>query len=66
MLHDRRHVFINGEAWRAAGRDAALMRELADRRSLDAKALQGASAGALDLLRSWCEAGWLHANGGAT
>ena len=66
MLHDRRHVFINGEAWRAAGRDAALMRELADRRSLDAKALQGASDGALDLLRSWCEAGWLHANGGAT
>jgi 50S ribosomal protein L16 3-hydroxylase len=51
---------------RVAGRDAALMRELADRRSLDAKALQGASAGALDLLRSWCEAGWLHANGGAT
>jgi 50S ribosomal protein L16 3-hydroxylase len=66
MLHDRRHVFINGEAWRGGGSDAPLMRELADRRSLDAKALQGASAGALELLRSWCEAGWLHANGGAT
>jgi len=31
MLHDRRHVFINGEAWRAAGADARLMRRLADR-----------------------------------
>ena len=35
MLHDRRHVFINGEAWRAGGRDAVLMRRLADRRRLD-------------------------------
>jgi 50S ribosomal protein L16 3-hydroxylase len=66
MLHDRRHVFINGEAWRAAGRDAALMRKLADNRKLDTRELEGASAAALDLLRSWCDAGWAHANGGAT
>ncbi|MBC5782418.1 cupin domain-containing protein [Ramlibacter sp. USB13] len=65
MLHDRRHVFINGEAWRAAGRDAALMRRLADRRRLDAQDLEGASEAARDLLLSWCEAGWLQANGGA-
>ena len=65
MLHDKRHVFINGEAWRAAGRDAALMRRLADRRRLDANELEGASEGARELLQSWCEAGWLHANGGA-
>jgi 50S ribosomal protein L16 3-hydroxylase len=64
MLHDRRHVFINGEAWRAAGRDAALMRRLADRRQLEAGELEGASAAALELLRSWCDAGWAHANGG--
>lgn len=64
MLHDRRHVFINGEAWRAAGRDAQLMRRLADRGRLDAGELEGASAAALELLRSWCEAGWLHADGG--
>ena len=65
MLHDRRHVFINGEAWRAGGRDAALMRRLADRRRLDAADLAQASDAARTLLQSWCEAGWLHANGEA-
>jgi 50S ribosomal protein L16 3-hydroxylase len=64
MLHDRRHVFINGEAWRAAGRDATLMRRLADNRRLDARDLAGASAGARELLQAWCEAGWAHADGG--
>lgn len=64
MLHDRRHVFINGEAWRAAGRDAALMRTLADRRRLDAREVAGASAAARELLDAWCEAGWLHAEEG--
>ena len=65
MLHDRRHVFINGEAWRAAGADAALLRRLADRRRLEAGELAGASEAARGLLQSWCEAGWAHANGGA-
>lgn len=65
MLHDKRHVFINGEAWRAAGRDAALMRRLADQRRLDARELAGASEAARELLQAWCEAGWAHANGGA-
>ena len=63
MLHDSRHVFVNGEAWRAGGRDATLMRRLADRRRLDARELAGASEAARELLRSWCEAGWVHANG---
>jgi 50S ribosomal protein L16 3-hydroxylase len=63
MLHDERHVFINGEAWRAAGRDARLMRRLADQRRLDASELAGASEAARALLQSWCEAGWAHANG---
>ena len=34
MMYDARHVFINGESYRASGRDAALMRALADRRRL--------------------------------
>ena len=34
MLYDARHVFINGESFRAGGRDARLMRQLADRRRL--------------------------------
>jgi 50S ribosomal protein L16 3-hydroxylase len=64
MLHDGRHVFINGEAWRAAGADAALMRRLADSRRLEPRQLARASQAARDLLQSWCEAGWLHAQGG--
>ncbi|MBC5766362.1 cupin domain-containing protein [Ramlibacter albus] len=66
MMYDARHVFVNGESWRASGRDAALMRKLADRRTLEAGELARASDGALELLRSWCEAGWLHENGDAS
>ncbi len=60
MMHDARHVFINGEGYRAAGRDATLMRRLADERSLDGRALAGASEDARTLVLSWLEAGWLH------
>jgi 50S ribosomal protein L16 3-hydroxylase len=63
MLHDARHVYINGESWRAAGRDATLMRRLADRRRLDPADLRGASDAARELLQDWCEAGWAHAQG---
>jgi 50S ribosomal protein L16 3-hydroxylase len=63
MMHDARHVFVNGESWRAGGQDARLMRKLADQRRLSAADLAGASAGAIDLLKSWCEAGWLHERG---
>lgn len=60
MMYDERHVFINGEAFRAAGADARLMRELADRRELDARRVQRASADAQALLGEWFLAGWLH------
>ena len=62
MVYDEQHIFINGEAFRAAGRDATLMRRLADQRELGRADLARASAGALDLLTSWCEDGWLIAN----
>ena len=61
MMYDARHVFVNGESYRAAGRDAALMRALADRRSLGAGELARASEAARSLVASWCEAGWAHA-----
>ena len=61
MLYDDHHVFINGEAFRAAGRDARLMMQLADRRQLDAAALRRLSAPARVLLADWVAAGWLHA-----
>ena len=60
MMYDARHIFINGEGFRASGRDAAWMRRLADERRLEASALRGASSDARTLLLSWLEAGWLH------
>jgi 50S ribosomal protein L16 3-hydroxylase len=62
MIYDKRHVFINGEAFRAGGRDATLMRRLADRRSLDAARYASLSADARALLDQWAQAGWLHAD----
>ncbi|ADU36382.1 cupin domain-containing protein [Variovorax paradoxus] len=62
MLYDTRHIYINGESFRAGGADAALMRKLADRRALGPRELARASEGALALLGEWCEAGWVHAD----
>ncbi len=59
MLYDDRHVFINGESFRAAGRDAKLMRHLADRRGLGKNDLAALSAGARELLDDWLASGWL-------
>jgi len=61
VLYDARHLYINGESFRASGRDAKLMRVLADQRALGPHDLRGASEDALALLGDWCEAGWLHA-----
>ncbi|MFN7197362.1 MAG: winged helix domain-containing protein, partial [Hylemonella sp.] len=60
MLYDDAHIYINGESYRASGRDAALMRRLADQRALTAAQLRGASAAARALLQDWCEDGWAH------
>ena len=60
MMYDDRHIFINGESYRAAGRDAQLMRRLADDRALEGGALARASEDALALLQSWCKDGWAH------
>ena len=60
MMYDTHHVFINGESYRAAGRDATLMRRLADERQLTARELARASDDALELLSQWCDAGWAH------
>jgi 50S ribosomal protein L16 3-hydroxylase len=59
MLYDRWHVFINGESFRASGKDARLMRKLADARHLSAADMAGLSPGARALLREWTEEGWL-------
>lgn len=59
MMYDQRHVFINGESFRAGGADARLMRELADRRTLSAARVLRASPDAQALMQDWFEAGWL-------
>jgi len=60
MLYDADHVFINGESFNAGGRDAQLIKRLADDRSLEAKDVRRLSDGALALVQDWCDAGWLH------
>jgi 50S ribosomal protein L16 3-hydroxylase len=59
MMYDDKHIFLNGESWRASGPDARLMQLLADQRALTNAQLQSASHGAKDLLLAWCKAGWL-------
>ncbi|WP_027016734.1 JmjC domain-containing protein [Comamonas composti] len=61
MLYDARHIFINGESYLAGGRDATLMRKLADTRSLSRADLARASDDALELLSSWFDSGWVRA-----
>ena len=59
MAYDARHIYINGESLRASGRDARLMRTLADQRRLDARAVHAASPDARGQLDEWLACGWL-------
>ena len=61
MLYDDRRVFLNGESFRVAGRDARLMRRLADARALDAAACGKLSGQAQQLVLEWLADGWLQA-----
>jgi 50S ribosomal protein L16 3-hydroxylase len=61
MAYDARHVYINGESHRASGRDARLMRTLADQCRLEATAVGSASQDARTLLGEWLADGWLQA-----
>ena len=51
---------VNGEAFRAGGLDARLMRRLADQRRLEADDVARLGDDAAELLKQWLEAGWLH------
>ena len=53
------HLFINGESVQARGKDATVLRRLADDRALDARAVRGASRTVKSLLAEWFAAGWL-------
>ena len=60
LLYDRRHVFVNGESFTVGGRDATLVRRLADRRELDAEDLRRLGPQARGTIDEWVENGWLH------
>lgn len=61
MMYDAQHIFINGEAFEAGGRDATLMQQLANQRRLNAAQRTRLSPGAAQLLGDWLQAGWVHA-----
>jgi 50S ribosomal protein L16 3-hydroxylase len=58
MLYDDAHVYLNGESFRAGGRDATLMRGFADARRLAPAACARLSDEARALVLRWIEAGW--------
>ena len=59
MLHDRHHVFLNGESWRAGGADARILRRLADQGFLTPAQLAKVSDEVASCIAEWCDAGWL-------
>lgn len=59
MMYDERHVFINGESFRVGGKDARLLRQLADKRSLSAAYCALLSGDAAEALLDWMSAAWL-------
>ena len=61
MMYDDRHVFINGESFKVGRRDALVLRQLADVRSLTGQEFKTLSADAKESLVDWAAAGWLHA-----
>jgi 50S ribosomal protein L16 3-hydroxylase len=60
MMFDAKHVFVNGESFRAGGADAKRMRHLADTRELSAAEVRKLSDAAQALLLQWSEDGWLY------
>jgi 50S ribosomal protein L16 3-hydroxylase len=60
MLFDAKHIFVNGESFKASGWDAKLLRKLANEKSLSAKDALNLSSNAVDLMQAWWEEGWWH------
>ena len=58
MLFDAKHIFINGESFRAAGQDAKLLRMLANDKFLPSVHAAQLSENAAELMQAWWEEGW--------
>jgi len=65
MAYDERQIFINGESYRATGRDARAVRVLADERRIGVQATACLSETAQALMLEWLKAGWMHVTGDA-
>ena len=63
MLFDDKHIFVNGESFRASGRDAKLLQKLANEKALSAKEASILSSTAAELMQAWWEEGWWHPSG---
>lgn len=59
MMYDDKHVFINGEGFKVGGRDAVVLRQLADERVISPQKIKVLSADAKEALLDWAGAGWL-------
>lgn len=59
MMYDDQHIFINGESFRVAGRDARILRQLADNRILHSASCAILSDSAQEALLDWMVADWL-------
>jgi len=60
MMYDSAQLYLNGEAFACAARDAGLLQRLADRRELSATERARLSKSAAKLVDQWASAGWLH------
>jgi 50S ribosomal protein L16 3-hydroxylase len=60
MAYVEREVFVNGESLAIGGRDAVLVKRLADARRLSADEVRRFSAAARAQIGQWLAAGWLH------
>jgi 50S ribosomal protein L16 3-hydroxylase len=60
MLYDKHHVFINGESFQAAGLDAKIIKNVANKKYISVAEITALSGAAHDLVLEWYEAGWLY------
>lgn len=59
MMYDDRHIFINAESFRVGGKDARILRQLADNRTLPSASCALLSPAATEALLDWMSEGWL-------
>jgi 50S ribosomal protein L16 3-hydroxylase len=60
MSFDAKHMFINGQSFQCAGKDAKLLRKLANERQIDAHELRAGSPALMPAIGEFAKEGWLH------